>query len=233
MNHRTLREACCEANRRLPQLGIVDLTFGNVSVADRAAGVFAIKPSGVDYAALRPEDMVIVALEPGPQRIVEGGLRPSSDTPTHRRLYLGFSCAGSVVHTHSRNATAFAQAGVPIPCLGTTHADYFHGPVPVTREMTPAEVGDDYEWETGNVIVECFRNLDPAVISAVLVRSHAPFVWGPTAKRAVETAFALDVIAEMALKTLALQADCPAIPNCLHDKHYLRKHGSKAYYGQR
>jgi len=233
MTYRSLREACCEANRQLPRLGIVDLTFGNVSVADRAAGVFAIKPSGVAYEELRPEHMVILALETGPQRIVEGELRPSSDTPTHRCLYLNFPAAGAVVHTHSRNATAFAQAGEPIHCFGTTHADYFHGPVPVTREMTSAEVGGDYEWATGEVIVERFRDLDPAAISAVLVRSHAPFVWGPNAVKAVETAFALEVIAEMALKTLSLHAHCAAIPEHLHDKHYLRKHGSSAYYGQR
>lgn len=233
MNFTPLREACCAANRRLPQLGIVDLTFGNVSVADREQGVFGIKPSGVPYDELQPEHIVIVALEPGAQRIVEGALNPSSDTPTHRCLYLNFPEAGAVVHTHSRKATAFAQAGLPIPCFGTTHADYFHGDVPVTREMTPDEVANEYEWATGEVIVERFRELDPAAVTAVLVRSHAPFVWGKTADKAVETAFALEVIAQMALDTIALRRDCSPVPKHLHDKHFLRKHGTGAYYGQK
>lgn len=233
MNHRPLREACCAANRELPARRIVDLTFGNVSVVDRSTGVFAIKPSGVAYDELRPADIVIVALDDDPDtRVVEGQLRPSSDTPTHKALYAAFPSAGAIVHTHSRFATAFAQAGRPIPCLGTTHADYFHGPVPVTRPLEPAEVGDDYEWQTGQVIAETFADLDPAAIPAVLVRSHAPFVWGPGASKAVENAFALEVIAEMAWRSLTLEASCEAIPAHLHDRHFLRKHGKDAYYGQ-
>ncbi|HEY8965461.1 MAG TPA: L-ribulose-5-phosphate 4-epimerase AraD [Candidatus Methylacidiphilales bacterium] len=228
---RSIREACAEANRKLPHLGLVDLTFGNVSVLDREAGVFAIKPSGVDYAELTPADMVLVDLE---GKIVEGALRPSSDTPTHRRLFQAFPSAGAVVHTHSRNATAFAQAGRGIPCLGTTHADYFHGEVPVTRHMTAAEIGDAYEWETGNVIVERFAatRIDPAAIPAVLVNGHAPFVWGPSAAKAVETAQALEIVAEMARKALALNPNVPSLPPSLLDKHFFRKHGARAYYGQ-
>lgn len=229
MNYKSIREDCCDANRALPELGIVDLTFGNVSVIDRDAGVFAIKPSGVDYAELKPKDMVIVDMD---GNVVEGEYRPSSDTSTHRRLFQAFEQIGAVVHTHSRNAVAFAQAGVPIPCMGTTHADYFYGSVPVTREMTPEEIGKDYEWETGNVIVECFRELDPGAISAVLVRSHGPFVWGPNGKKAVENAFVLEIIAEMTQKSIALNSNAGSIPQALHDKHYLRKHGKDAYYGQ-
>ena len=226
-----IREACAEANRKLPGLGLVDLTFGNVSVIDRSCGVFAIKPSGLDYDKLTPGDMVLLDLE---GKIVEGALRPSSDTPTHRRLFLAFPSAGAVVHTHSRNATAFAQAGRAIPCLGTTHADYFHGEVPVTRPMTASEIAEAYEWETGNVIVERFgaAHLDPANVPAVLVNGHAPFVWGPTATKALETAFALEVIAEMASKALTLNPNVPSLPPALLDKHFFRKHGPQAYYGQ-
>ena len=226
-NH--IREQCCEANQQLPKLKIVDLTFGNVSMVDRELGVFGIKPSGVGYEELKPEDIVILDLE---GTVIEGNLRPSSDTPTHRRLYLGFPDIGAVVHTHSRNATAFAQAGRGIPCMGTTHADYYYGEVPVTREMTPEEIQTEYEWETGNVIVERFADLDPNAINAVLVRNHAPFVWGNTVQKAVENAFALEVIAEMTLKSIALLPAATPVPKALHDKHYLRKHGTGAYYGQ-
>jgi len=233
MRYHAIREACCEANRRLPELKIVDLTFGNVSVVDRGEGVFAIKPSGVDYADLRPEDMVIVALDGTPEtRVLEGTLRPSSDTPTHKRLLGAFASIGAVVHTHSRQATAFAQAGRAIPCFGTTHADYAFGEIPVTREMTPDEVESGYEWQTGAVIVERFAQLDPAEIPGVLLRSHAPFVWGPTAAKAVENAFAIEIIAGMAAQTLALNPDAAPIPRHLHAKHFLRKHGRDAYYGQ-
>ncbi len=233
--------ACCEANKALPAHGIVDLTFGNVSVVDRELGVMAIKPSGVDYTALTPEDMVILRLDAKPEAdfsmdlkaaTVEGDLRPSSDTPTHLRLFQAFPHIGSVVHTHSRNATAFAQAGRAIPCMGTTHADYFYGEVPVTREMTREEVSRHYEWETGNVIVECLEPLDPDQVNAVLVRGHAPFVWGKTGAKAVEIAFALEVIAEMTLKSLSLAEPGYRLPRHLLDKHYLRKHGRSAYYGQ-
>lgn len=232
MNYRAIREACCEANRDLPKVGLVDLTFGNVSVLDAAAGIFAIKPSGVPYADLRPEQMVLLDLD---GKRVEGDLRPSSDTPTHRCLFRAFGDAGvhSVVHTHSRTAVSFAQAGRAIPCLGTTHSDYFHGPVPVTRALTHGEVEGDYEWATGEVIVETFSSIDPASIPAVLVRHHGPFTWGPTAAKAVENAQALEIVAEMAWKALTLEAAAEAAPDYLRDKHFLRKHGPGAYYGQK
>lgn len=226
-----IQEACLLANRRLPATGLVDLTFGNVSVLDSDRGVFAIKPSGVDYAALRVEDMVLVDLE---GRIVEGRLRPSSDEPTHRHLYRAFADAGvrAIVHTHSRHAVAFAQAGREIPCLGTTHADSFRGTVPVTRPMTEAEVAEEYEWNTGAVIAEAFAGRDPLEVSAVLVRGHGPFAWGANAEKAVENAFVLEVVAEMALKTFQLAPQAGPLPSHLLDKHFLRKHGASAYYGQ-
>lgn len=232
MNYQSIREECCEANLRLPATGLVDLTFGNVSVLDPDAGVFAIKPSGVAYDELRPEDMVIVDLDGA---IVEGDLRPSSDTPTHRRLFIAFGEAGvrSVVHTHSRCAVAFAQAGRDLPCLGTTHADHFYGSVPVTRAMTKEEIQGDYEWETGNVIVERFMDIQPLEIPAVFVLGHGPFVWNVSGAKAVEYAEALEICADMALKTFALQPDCPPIQQALLDKHFLRKHGAGAYYGQK
>jgi L-ribulose-5-phosphate 4-epimerase len=224
-----IKEECCSANVLLPEKGLVDLTFGNVSVIDRDRGVFAIKPSGVDYRDLSPEDMVIVDLE---GNVLEGNLNPSSDTPTHRRLYRAFRGVGAIVHTHSRNATAFAQAGLPIPCIGTTHADYFCGAVPVTRLMTSREVLGDYEWETGNVIVERFAELDPALMFAVLVRGHGSFVWGASAVKAVENAQALEIAAEMALKAMQLNPHVQPIPMHLLIRHFHRKHGPKSYYGQ-
>jgi L-ribulose-5-phosphate 4-epimerase len=225
-----LQEECWQANLRLPELGLIDLTFGNVSVADPERRVFAIKPSGVDYAALRVEDIVVLDYE---GEVLAGELRPSSDTPTHRHLLRSFPGTRAVVHTHSRHAVAFAQAGRPIPCLGTTHADYFHGAVPVTRPMTPEEIATDYEWNTGAVIVERFADLDPAAIPAVLVRGHGPFVWGPSAIAAVETAQALEIIAHMALQTLQLDPEPAPFPTALLDKHFTRKHGPSAYYGQK
>ncbi len=230
MTHQDLREECCEANIRLPKTGLVDLTFGNVSVIDRESGLFAIKPSGVDYEKLTPADMVLIDLE---GTVVEGTLRPSSDTPTHRRLFQAFPAIRSVVHTHSRTAVAFAQAGRGIPCLGTTHADYFHGEVPVTRPMTPEEIQSAYEWETGNVIVERFADLNPDTMSAVLVHGHGPFAWGPSGTKAVENAQALEIVAEMALKALQLYPAAPPLSATLQDKHFFRKHGPGAYYGQR
>jgi L-ribulose-5-phosphate 4-epimerase len=224
-----IKAECYEANLLLPEFKLIDLTFGNVSVADHDQGVFAIKPSGVDYIHLSESDIVVIDME---GTIVEGTLRPSSDTPTHRRLFQAFGGIRSIVHTHSRNAVAFAQAGRGIPCFGTTHADYFYGEVPVTRPMTPEEVRSAYEWETGNVIVERFKGLDPIAVSAVLVNGHAPFVWGPSGKKAIENAVALEIIAEMALKTLTLDPHAPSIEQHLLDKHYLRKHGADAYYGQ-
>lgn len=224
-----LKAECYEANLLLPEYKLIDLTFGNVSVGDPERGVFAIKPSGVDYSTMRPEDMVIVDFDGD---IVEGSLRPSSDTPTHRRLFQAFLGIRSVVHTHSRNAVAFAQAGKGIPCFGTTHCDHFYGEVPVTRPMTVEEVQSAYEWETGNVIVERFEGIDPTEICAVLVHSHGPFVWGPSGKKAVEYAFALEIVAEMAMKTLQLNPGAQPVPQHLLNKHFKRKHGASAYYGQ-
>ena len=229
MVYRDIKAECYQGNLLLPAHKLIDLTFGNVSVADHDRAVFAIKPSGVDYTSLMESDIVVVDFE---GQIVDGSLRPSSDTPTHRRLYQAFTGVRSIVHTHSRNAVAFAQAGIGLPCLGTTHADYFYGEVPVTRSMTPEETGSDYEWETGNVIVERFQQLDPMQIWAVLVRNHGPFVWGPNAAKAVEHAYALEIVAEMALKTLQLNPRAQSISQALLDKHFLRKHGSDAYYGQ-
>ena len=224
-----LQTECLEANRMLPETGLVDLTFGNVSVADPERALFAIKPSGVDYDKLRAEDMVVLRYD---GTVFKGGLRPSSDTPTHRRLYLAFPGIRAVAHTHSRHAVAFAQAGCDIPCLGTTHADYFHGSVPVTRAMTPDEINGDYEWETGNVIAETFSGRDPLEVSAVLVRGHGPFVWGSSGRDAVETALALEVVAQMALQTMQLNPQIAPLPDVLHRKHFFRKHGKEAYYGQ-
>lgn len=229
MNVGAIQEECFAANADLPRRGLIDLTFGNASVLDREAGVFAIKPSGVPYPELSVNDIVVLDLD---GKVVHGKLRPSSDAPTHRRLFLAFSGIRSVVHTHSRNAVAFAQAGRSLPCLGTTHADYFHGDIPVTRPLTNAEIQGDYEWETGNVIVESFQTIDPESVPAVLVRGHGPFTWGATGAMAVEHAAALEIIAEMARNSLQLQPGQPAIPQALLDKHYLRKHGSSAYYGQ-
>tara|TARA_B100000963_G_scaffold298243_1_gene269934 strand:- start:85 stop:822 length:738 start_codon:yes stop_codon:yes gene_type:complete len=240
--YQSLKEECCDANRELPGRNIVDLTFGNVSVADRKKGVVAIKPSGVSYEGLRPDDIVVLSLDAKPDRdhildlenyLVEGSLRPSSDTPTHLRLYQAFGDINAAVHTHSRNATAYAQAGLSIPCMGTTHADYFYGDVPVTRPISSKEISRHYEWETGNVIVERFEDLDPNRISAVLFHGHAPFVWGPTGEKAVETAFALEIIAEMTMKTQFLKPDSASLSRAQLDKHYLRKHGTNAYYGQK
>lgn len=224
-----IREQCVEANRRLPALGLVDLTFGNVSVAHPTEPVFAIKPSGVDYDALTPADIVIVGFDGA---TLEGSLRPSSDTPTHAHLLRGFPHAKSVVHTHSRHATSWAQAGLGIPCYGTTHADYFYGEIPVTRPMTPDEIAGAYELETGKVIVERFAALDPADVAAVLVHGHGPFAWGPTAAKAVETAQALEIVAEMAWKTRSINPAAVPLQQPLLDKHFLRKHGPSAYYGQ-
>jgi L-ribulose-5-phosphate 4-epimerase len=227
--YQALKEECLQANLELPKTGLVDLTFGNVSVADPERRVFAIKPSGVDYTELRADHMVILDYD---GNVVEGNLRPSSDTPTHRCLFLNFPGIRSVVHTHSRNAVAFAQAAREIPCLGTTHCDYFFGPVPVTRTMTPEEVGGEYEWETGQVIVERFQGINPLDVPAVLVRNHGPFVWGPSGAKAVETAVALEAVADMAAKTLALDPTAPSAPQHLLEKHFFRKHGPGAYYGQ-
>ena len=224
-----LKREAFEANVALPRHGLINLTFGNASAVDRAKAVFAIKPSGVDYAQLGPDNMVVVDLE---GRAVEGQLKPSSDTPTHRRLFLAFPEIGGVVHTHSSHATAFAQAGRPIPIFGTTHADYFYGEVPVTRKMTREEIAAAYEWETGAVIVERLQGLDPGDFPGVLVNRHAPFAWGPTVSKAVETAVAIECIAHMALMSLQLAPDLEPIETDLLNKHFRRKHGGTAYYGQ-
>lgn len=227
-----LKREAYEVNIALPREGLINLTFGNASALDRAAGIFAIKPSGVAYADLRAADMVLVDLE---GRVVEGQLRPSSDTPTHRRLSLAFPGIGGVVHTHCSHATAFAQAGREIPVFGTTHADYFFGNVPVTRKMTADEIGGGaYEWETGKVIAELFsgRKLDPADCPAVLVNRHAPFTWGSTVAKAVEVAVATECIAHLALMSRQLEPRLAAIEPELRNKHFKRKHGPGAYYGQ-
>jgi len=226
-----LKREAYEANVALPQHGLINLTFGNASAIDRAKGIFAIKPSGVAYADLRPADMVLVDLT---GRKVEGKLNPSSDTPTHRRLFLAFKEIGGVVHTHSSHATAFAQAGREIPIFGTTHADYANGSIPVTRKMTAREIsGGAYEWETGNVIVERFRKLDPADFPAVLVNRHAPFTWGASVAKAVEVAVAVECIAQMALLSLSIAPKLGPIEAPLLAKHFNRKHGPGAYYGQK
>jgi L-ribulose-5-phosphate 4-epimerase len=224
-----LKREACEANRLLSLQGLAPLNFGNASAIDRRKGIVAIKPSGVDYKTLRPEDMVLVDLD---GRKVEGSLRPSSDTRTHLELYRGFRGIGGVAHTHSPHATAFAQAGNPIPALGTTHADFFLGPVPVTRPLTPAEIGGDYETETGRVICETFKRLDPARIPAVLVYRHGPFVWGSDALQTVENAVALELCARLAFETRCHQPSVLPIEQPLLERHFLRKHGPDAYYGQ-
>lgn len=231
MNYSDIRTSCCEANKRLPDTGLVDLTFGNVSVLNPEAGVFAIKPSGVDYDDLTPDLMVILDLD---GNIIEGELRPSSDTPTHRRLFREWGQRGvtSIVHTHSRNAVAFAQAARAVPCLGTTHCDYFNGAVPVTRMMTEDEVKGEYEWETATVILEAFATLEPLDVPAVLVRNHGPFAWASSASKAVENALVLEIVADMACKTLALSQQDTRVPSYLLGKHFSRKHGANAYYGQ-
>ncbi len=227
-----LKREAFEANVALPRHGLINLTFGNASAIDRAKGVFAIKPSGVAYADLKPADMVLVDLE---GKIVEGKLNPSSDTPTHRRLFLAFAEIGGVVHTHSSHATAFAQAGREIPIFGTTHADYFNGNIPVTRKMTAREIGGGaYEWETGNVIVQRFTQgkLDPLDFPGVLVNRHAPFTWGKSVAKAVEVAVAVECIAHLAFMSLSLAPKLKTIEPALLAKHFKRKHGPGAYYGQ-
>jgi L-ribulose-5-phosphate 4-epimerase len=224
-----LKREAFEANLALPAHGLVHLNFGNASAIDRRRGVVAIKPSGVDYARLRPADMVLLDLE---GEIVEGKLRPSSDTPTHLVLYRKFEGAGGVVHTHSVLATAFAQAGLSIPILGTTHSDFFNGPVPVTRELNRREIQGPYEAETGRVIVERFARLNPDEIPGVLVNRHGPFAWGPSAEKAVENAVALELCARLAFHTLCLRPRGLKFSNTLLKRHFRRKHGADAYYGQ-
>ncbi len=233
MSFEQLKQQVFQANLDLIKAGLVVLTWGNASGADRQQGVMAIKPSGVSYHALRPEDIVVLSIESG--QVVQGAGRPSSDTPTHLHLYRSFESVGGVVHTHSTCGTAFAQAMVELPCLGTTHADNFHGTIPVTRELKAAEIQSDYELNTGRVIVETFvqGKADPSAVPGVLVARHAPFTWASTPAKAVENAIVLEFAAQMALHTFQLNPKIGPIEQTLLDKHFLRKHGPGAYYGQR
>jgi L-ribulose-5-phosphate 4-epimerase len=225
-----LRELVWKANLDLVSLGLVTHTFGNASGLDRKSGIMAVKPSGVSYQKMRPADMVLLDLT---GKRVEGKLNPSSDTPTHLELYRAFPGVGGIAHTHSEYATMFAQAAREIPCLGTTHADVFHGAVPVTRYLRQSEVAKDYERNTGRVIVERFRRLNPLEVPGVLVASHGPFTWGETAFLAVENSLLLEKIAKIALGTMSLSPRSVRFPGYLLEKHFRRKHGPAAYYGQK
>jgi len=225
-----LKAEVCKANLELVKANLVILTWGNVSSIDREQNLVVIKPSGVAYQTMSPADMVVVDLQ---GNVVAGDLRPSSDLKTHLELYRAWPEIGSVVHTHSSYATIFAQASQNIPCLGTTHADYFYGDVPVTRTLTAKEVTDDYETNTGKVIVERFAQLDPMAVTAVLVANHAPFTWGKDSDEAVKNAIILEEVAKMALGTIQLSEQKIRVPQYILDKHYYRKHGANAYYGQK
>ena len=224
-----LKREVCEANLQLPEYGLVTFTWGNVSQIDREKNLVVIKPSGVSYEAMKPEDMVVVDLD---GNVVEGTLRPSSDTATHLELYKAFPEIGGIVHTHSRWATSFAQAGIPLTALGTTHADTFFGDVPVTRMLTEEEINGAYEKETGTVIIECLKGKDAMATPAVLVKSHGPFTWGKDGKEAVHNAVVLEEVAFMAYHAMQLNPSIERIPQTILDKHYYRKHGAGAYYGQ-
>jgi len=226
-----LKQTVLEANLLLPEYDLVTFTWGNVSAIDRESGLVVIKPSGVEYDDMSADDMVVVDLD---GKVVEGRYKPSSDTPTHVALYKAFPEIGGVVHTHSRWATSFAQAGCGIPAFGTTHADTFYGEIPCTRKMTAEEIKGEYELETGNVIIETFRerNIDPAAVPAVLVNSHGPFIWGKDAGEAAHNAVVLEEVAFMALQSKTLNPGLEPMQSELLDKHYLRKHGENAYYGQ-
>jgi L-ribulose-5-phosphate 4-epimerase len=224
-----LREQVLEANLELVRRGLVLYTFGNVSGISRKDGLVAIKPSGVPYDDLTPEHMVISDLQ---GKIVDGDFRPSSDLPTHVELYRNFPNIGGVAHTHSEFATSWAQAQRPIPCLGTTHADYFYGPVPVTDALSPEEIAIDYEKNTGTAICRTFAKLDPDAIPAVLVAGHAPFCWGKDAHEATHNAVVVEYVAKMAYRSLGINPGAKPLPAELHNKHFLRKHGKTAYYGQ-
>ena len=225
-----LKKKVCQANLDLVNHGLVIFTWGNVSAIDRESGLVVIKPSGVSYDNMKPEDMVVVDLD---GKVVEGNLNPSSDTPTHVVLYKAFPEIGGVVHTHSTYATAWAQAGVDLPNIGTTHADYFHEAVPCTADMTEAEVKGDYELETGNVIVKRFEGMNPVHTPGVLVKNHGPFTWGKDADEAVYHAVVLEEVAKMALFTRLISSETAPIGSYILDRHYLRKHGKNAYYGQK
>lgn len=224
-----LKRQVYKANMELPKRGLVTYTWGNVSGIDREAGLFVIKPSGVDYDSLRPEDMVVMSLE---GKKVEGELNPSSDTATHLELYKAFWEIGGVVHTHSSMATAWAQAGRELPCYGTTHADYFYGTIPCTRNLTKEEIEEGYEKNTGLVIIETFKGKNPVYVPGVLCKNHGPFTWGKDAAEAVHNAVVLEEVAKMNLYTEVLNPRAGEAPQYMQDKHFMRKHGPNAYYGQ-
>lgn len=226
-----LKKKVYEANMELPRRGLITYTWGNVSEIDRDTGYFVIKPSGVDYDKLRPEDMVVMDLE---GKRIEGTLNPSSDTPTHLELYKKYPEIGGVVHTHSPEATSWAQAGRDIPLYGTTHADYFYGSIPCARSLTPEEIGGEYERNTGHVIIETFeqRGLNPMHTPGVLCTNHGPFTWGKDAAEAVHNAVVLEEVARMAIRTELLNPQVQPAPDSIRDKHFFRKHGENAYYGQ-
>lgn len=225
-----LKQKVYEANMDLPRYGLVTFTWGNVSAIDRESGLFVIKPSGVDYDLLKPEDMVVMDLNGNK---VEGKYNPSSDTPTHLELYKAFPEIGGVVHTHSTYATSWAQAGRSIPCYGTTHADYMYGEIPCARVLTQEEIDEGYEKNTGTIIIETFKDKDPMAVPAVLCTNHGPFAWGKDAKEAVHNAVVLEEVARMALFTEQLKPDVKPAPQRIQDKHYFRKHGANAYYGNK
>lgn len=230
----SLKQEVCEANRALETSGLVKLTWGNVSGLDQESGLWCIKPSGVPYAALKPSDLVVLDLD-GRRTDHGSRLRPSSDTKTHLHLYRSFRGLGGITHTHSAHATMFAQAGRELPCYGTTHADHFHGTVPLARALTPDEVAEDYEYFTGIAIVERFNELDinPLHMPAVLLHHHAPFTWGKSAMESLENSIALEMCAHMAIGSLMLQPKLTSIPEHISEKHHERKHGAGAYYGQK
>ncbi len=225
-----LKQQVAEANLLLPKYNLVTFTWGNVSGIDREKGLMVIKPSGVSYETMTAEDMVVVDLATGER--VEGKWKPSSDTDTHLALYRAFPGLGGIVHTHSRWATTFAQAGMAIPAMGTTQADYFYGDIPCTRKMTPEEIGGSYELETGNVIIETFQGIDPMTIPGVVVHSHGPFAWGTDPENAVHNAVVMEEVAFMDWHAMQMNPDKRRMQQELLDKHYLRKHGANAYYGQ-
>ena len=224
-----LREQVLEANLELVRRGLVLSTFGNASGVARDEGLIVIKPSGVPYDEMKPEHLVVTDMH---GNVVEGTLRPSSDLPTHAALYRAFPSLGGIAHTHSEYATAWAQARKPIPCFGTTHADYFHGPIPLTELMSDEEINGEYEANTGVAIIRTFEEVDPMSIPAVLVANHGPFAWGVDPQKAAETAWMLEAVARVAYFTVGIDANAQGIGKALHDRHFLRKHGKQAYYGQ-
>ncbi|HLA68751.1 MAG TPA: L-ribulose-5-phosphate 4-epimerase AraD [Bacteroidota bacterium] len=226
-----LKEQVCEANISLVREGLVVLTWGNASAVDRSTGMMVIKPSGVQYSNMKPRDMVVVSIETG--QVVEGKLRPSSDAPTHRVLYAGFAEIGGIAHVHSPHATAWAQANKELPPFGTTHADHFHGTIPCTRQLTEDEIENSYEENTGRVILERFAGIDPLHMPAVFVASHAPFAWGENVDDALKNAITLEQVCSMASETLMLNPSLSRMNGTLVDKHFFRKHGKEAYYGQK